>query len=172
MNNVNEYLANQVLTASPERLQLMLLEAVMKAARRADELLTAGSSVAAGAELAHAEAIMSNLLGTLRKDLAPALVAQVAAVYGFILQSLTETHLSDDPQPLRAAMRVLEVELETWRLVCQRTATAAPTDSLRLDSLRADEAESSTPRPSQPRNIPQAAFDNYAAPSGGFSFEA
>ncbi|MGC3967107.1 MAG: flagellar protein FliS [Pirellulales bacterium] len=173
MSNVNEYLANQVYTASPERLQLMLLEAVMKCARRADELLTAGSPVAAGLELAHGEAIMADLIGSLRKDLAPALVAQVGAVYGFILQSLADTHISDDPQPLRAAMRMLEVELDTWRLVCQRTAGAsAPSDSLRLDSLRSDGAESAVPKPSQPRAVPQAAFDNYASPAGGFSFEA
>lgn len=171
MNNVNEYLTNQVLTASPERLQLMLLEAVMNAGRRAEELLAEGTPVAASVELARGEAIMADLVGSLRKDLAPALVAQVAAVYGFILQSLTETHLTDDPQPLRSALRVLAVEIETWRLVCRRTS-AASTDDVRSETTRTDAAETNAPAPSQPRALPQAAFDGYSASAGGFSFEA
>ena len=120
MNTNNRYFADQVLTASPQRLQLMLIEATLRAARRGEELIASGSPVAASAELAQAEAIMSDLIGSLRKELAPELVAQVAVVYGFILKSITETHLTDDLAPLRAAIRVLEIENETWRLACSR----------------------------------------------------
>ena len=63
MNTNNQYFADQVLTASPQRLQLMLIEAALRAARRGEELIASGSPVAASAELAQAEAIMSDLIG-------------------------------------------------------------------------------------------------------------
>ena len=164
MNTNNRYFADQVLTASPQRLQLMLIEATLRAARRGEELIASGSPVAASAELAQAEAIMSDLIGSLRKELAPELVAQVAVVYGFILKSITETHLTDDLAPLRAAIRVLEIENETWRLVCSRSSTESETP-----------ASSNPPAPHSNYSAPapQAAFDSLASDySGGFTFEA
>lgn len=163
MNTNNQYFADQVLTASPQRLQLMLLEATLRAARRGEELIAAGSPVAASAELAHAEAIMSDLIGSLRKELAPELVAQVAAVYGFILKSITETHLTDDLAPLRAAIRVLEFENETWRLVCSRTSSESETSAASIPPA---------PHAKQSMPVPQAAFDGLSGYAGGFSFEA
>ena len=163
MNTNNQYFADQVLTASPQRLQLMLLEATLRAARRGEELIATGSPVAASAELAHAEAIMSDLIGSLRKELAPSLVAQVAAVYGFILKSITETHLTDDLAPLRAAIRVLEFENETWRLVCSRTSTESEAPA--TSNPPAPHSNYSAP-------VPQAAFDSVSDYSGGFTFEA
>ena len=164
MNTNNRYFADQVLTASPQRLQLMLIEATLRAARRGEELIASGSPVAASAELAQAEAIMSDLIGSLRKELAPELVAQVAVVYGFILKSITETHLTDDLAPLRAAIRVLEIENETWRLVCSRSSTESETP-----------ASSNPPAPHSNYSAPapQAAFDSLSTDySGGFTFEA
>ncbi len=164
MNTNNRYFADQVLTASPQRLQLMLIEATLRAARRGEELIASGSPVAASAELAQAEAIMSDLIGSLRKELAPELVAQVAVVYGFILKSITETHLTDDLAPLRAAIRVLEIENETWRLVCSRSSTESETP-----------ASSNPPAPHSNYSAPapQAAFDSLSSDySGGFTFEA
>lgn len=164
MNTNNQYFADQVLTASPQRLQLMLIEAALRAARHGEELIASGSPVAASAELAQAEAIMSDLIGSLRKDLAPELVAQVAVVYGFILKSITETHLTDDLVPLRAAIRVLEIENETWRLVCSRPSTEAESS-----------ASSNPPAPHSNYSAPapQAAFDSLSSGySGGFTFEA
>lgn len=164
MNTNNQYFADQVLTASPQRLQLMLIEAALRAARRGEELIASGSPVAASAELAQAEAIMSDLIGSLRRDLAPELVAQVAVVYGFILKSITETHLSDDLAPLRAAIRVLEIENETWRLVCARPSTEA--ESKASSNPPAPHSNYSAP-------VPQAAFDSLSSGyTGGFTFEA
>lgn len=165
MNTNNQYFADQVLTASPQRLQLMLIEAALRAARRGEELIASGSPVAASAELAQAEAIMSDLIGSLRRDLAPELVAQVAVVYGFILKSITETHLSDDLAPLRAAIRVLEIENETWRLVCSRSSST--------DAETPASSNPPAPHSNYSAPAPQAAFDSLSSGyTGGFTFEA
>jgi hypothetical protein len=51
---------------------------------------------------------------------APELVANVAAVYNFVFRSLIEAGLKRDAGKLENAVRVLEIERETWRQVCER----------------------------------------------------
>jgi flagellar protein FliS len=116
----NTYFENQVLTASPERLQFMLLDAALKAARKAEDLLVAQAPVQAGVELATAETILADMLGSMRKELAPDLVEIAGAVYIYMLKQLCDAHLTDDLRALRNAIRVLEVEHETWRLASHR----------------------------------------------------
>jgi len=120
----NAYFQNQVLTASPERLQFMLLDAALKAARKAEELLTAEAPVQAGIELAMAESILADMLGSMRMELDPQLVARSGSVYIYMLRQLCDAHLTDDLQALRNAIRVLEVEHETWRLASQKQVAA------------------------------------------------
>ena len=123
----NSYFENQVLTASPERLQFLLLDAALTSVRKAEEYLMAQAPLMAGPELARAEAILTEILGSFRKDLAPDLVEQATAVYRFMLLALTDAHLTDDLRRLREALRVLETERETWRLAAERSAPPHPT---------------------------------------------
>jgi flagellar protein FliS len=116
----NAYFENQVLTASPERLQFMLLDAALRAARKAEDLLMAESPVQAGVELAFAESILADMLGSMRMELAPELVEKAGSIYIYMLKQLCDAHLADDLRALRNALRVLEVEHETWRLASQK----------------------------------------------------
>jgi len=116
----NAYFENQILTASPERLQFVLLDAALKSARKAEDFLMAEAPVQAGVELAFAESILADMLGSMRIDLAPALVEKAGAVYIYMLKCLCDAHLTDDLRALRNAIRVLEVEHETWRMASQK----------------------------------------------------
>lgn len=151
------YFENRVLTASPAKLQWMLLDAALKAVRAAEQLLVDGRALHANVELAQAEAVLAEIVGSMRKDVSPELVTQSAAVYAFILRRLTEAHLSSEVHLVRDAARVLEVELETWRQLCEKgDVPAAP-------------PAQSTPPPhifSTPSTISN---DSY---TGGFSLEA
>jgi flagellar protein FliS len=118
----NTYFENQVLTASPERLQFMLLDAALKAARKAEDLLMAEAPVQAGVELAFVESILADMLGSMRAELAPDLVEKAAGVYVYMLRQLCDAHLTGDLRALRNAVRVLEFEHETWRLASQKQA--------------------------------------------------
>jgi len=118
----NSYFESQVLTASPERLQFLLLDAALSSIRKAEEYLMAQAPVLAGPELARAESILTEILGAFRKELAPELVEQSTAVYRFMLLALADAHLTDDLRRLREALRVLETEHETWRQASERSA--------------------------------------------------
>lgn len=144
------YFENRILTASPEKLHYILLSSALQATKKADQLFTVGSAISAGVELAHAEAILADMIGRMRKEIAPDLVEKTTAMYAFILRRLTDAHADGDVRGLHDAIRVLEVEHETWRLVCERST----------------EAVASTP-------APHASFDSDATSySGGLTLEA
>lgn len=143
------YYENRILTASPQRLQFLLLDAALTSARKAEEFLMAQSPLHAGTELARAETILTEIVGSFRRDLAPELVDRASAVYVFTLQALTDAHLTDDLRRLRDGLRVLEVEHETWRLAAEQTA----------------EKRQSAP-------APHMSFDSSASLQGGFTLEA
>lgn len=145
----NSYFENQVQTASPQKLHWMLVDAALRDARRAEELFLKNSPIQASSDLAHAEAIIAEILCAMRRDLNPELVDKCQAIYGFILRSLTDAHLKDDLDALRGAIKVLEVEHETWRLAVESAAAKKPAAA----------------------PAPHIQFDS-APVSGGFSFEA
>jgi flagellin-specific chaperone FliS len=103
----------------------MLLDAALQAARKAEQLIIAHRPLTAGPELSRAESILTAVISGMRKEAAPQLVDRASSVYAFIARRLTDAHLNDDVVALRDALRVLEFEHETWRLLCERSAVAA-----------------------------------------------
>lgn len=122
----DQYLLTQLSTASPQRLHLLLIEAALRFARRARDEHAAGHTGEASEALSRAQQIVAELLGGLRKEIAPELVARVAPLYGFVFRQLTEYHLGWDAGKLAAAERVLEEERQTWTEVCAVLGDAAP----------------------------------------------
>jgi flagellar secretion chaperone FliS len=147
------YFEDRIRTASPERLQFILIDAALTAARRAEQYLVGDRPLQANVELAQAEAILAEIVGAFDKNAAPQLVERTAAVYAFVVRRLTEAHLSGNVQAVRDAIKVLEVEHETWRLVCERAAAPA-----------------TVPPPHRAPTSHVASESDYAA--GGFSAEA
>lgn len=124
----DSYFTTHVLTAPPHKLHLMLLEGALRQGRRAEALLEQGCHVPAGDALIRGQEIMSELIGSLRPDVAPELARRVASVYLFIQRSFVQAQLQRDIVLIRGALKVLEEECETWRQLCLRVdgATAAP----------------------------------------------
>ncbi len=120
------YLTNEVMTATPQRLQLMLIEGAIRFARQADAHWSAGEDALADEALTRAEQIITELLCGLNPDGDAELVRRVASVYLFVFRTLTTAHLQRDQSKLLDAIRVLETERETWRQVCERLGNVNP----------------------------------------------
>jgi flagellar secretion chaperone FliS len=120
----NQYLTTQVLTAPPQKLQLMLLEAAVRACRSTRQHWRAGEIGPGGETLLRAQQIVGHLLTAL--DAAPKseLVGKVAGVYLFIYRRLTEAALQRDEKKLDEALKILEIERETWRQLCEKLGRA------------------------------------------------
>jgi flagellar protein FliS len=93
--------------------------------------------------LSRAQDIIAEILCSLDKEGSPEIAPKLASIYLFIFRRLAEGGMSHDEQKLDDALRVLNSERETWRLVCEKfgsmvgqTAAGAPASghSVKLDS--------------------------------------
>ena len=121
MNNsaARNYLENDILTATPQKLQLLLINAIVQAGERARKHWLDNDHKSAKKDLRRAREIAGELFNGLDFQHKSELVGKVASVYLFIYQSLARAELHNDLSKLDDALRVLDVERETWRLVCQ-----------------------------------------------------
>ena len=111
------YLVAEVMTATPQKLQLMLLEAAIRSAELRGGI--GGRATRSGRACASsAQEIVGEMVSSLDYEADTDFVRNVAEVYLFIFRSLSEANSRRDEQRLDDALRVLHVERETWRQVC------------------------------------------------------
>lgn len=149
-NPRDTYLETQVFTATPQKLQLMLLEGALRFARQAAEHWRLGRIYEGGEALIGCQNIVAELMRVLKPEVAPALVEKVSSVYRFVFRTLVEAGMKRDAGKLADAVRLLEIERDTWRQVCERLATHAQA----------------------PSGIPAPHLPSRPVASGGFALEA
>ncbi len=115
------YLQTQVLTASPQRLRLMLIDGAIQQADLTAQLWQDESHEQALEALIRCRGILSELIAGIRPDASP-LAQKVLGLYIFLYTALTEAQLSHDRQKLAHVRRVLQSERETWQQVCRQVA--------------------------------------------------
>ncbi len=152
----DNYLVTEVMTATPQKLQLMLIEAAIRSAERARQHWQANEEEQACESLVRAQQVMSEMLGGLNREVDSELVKKVAAVYLFVFRSLMEANHQRSEQKLDDAISVLEVERETWRQVCQQ-----------LGSKKGAEGQTPTPQSAPATPPPVAAPPLGIVPSSG-----
>lgn len=117
------YFETQILTATPQKLQLMLLEGALRFARQAAEHWRGGRIYEGGEALIGCQNIVAELMRVLKPEVAPALVEKVSNVYRFVFRTLVEAGMKRDAGKLADAVRLLEIERDTWRQLCERLGT-------------------------------------------------
>ncbi|HID77317.1 MAG TPA: flagellar protein FliS [Planctomycetaceae bacterium] len=143
------YLATGIVTAPPQRLQLMLIEGAIRFSEQARRHWQDGKDQEARSDLIRAQEIVVELLAGLKPDVDPKLVGKVASVYLFIYRRLLEASLQRSQQKLDEACRVLEVERRTWCQVCQALDQALDDGACRPDpaAARVSNCSNSEDRP-------------------------
>lgn len=114
MSIAAEYLETQVLTASPYRLHLMVIDAALRHARQGLEALNSGKWEQLDRSLSRCRDCVSELLGGLRPETAPELIEPMRALFLYVYRSIATGDLERDPDRIRGAMRVLLKHRETW----------------------------------------------------------
>lgn len=132
--STQSYLATQVMTATPQKLRLMLIEGALRFGRQAGELWTTKRYEEAGEALIRCREIVGELIVSLNREVNPQLTEQIASLYRFVYRTLIDAHLAHDPRVLDQALKILEIERETWQLVCARGGPARITPHLDLSS--------------------------------------
>lgn len=119
-----KYLTSEVMTSPPQKLQLMVIEAALRSAHRARDFWQAHDDEQALDALIHAQECVNELLTGLNRESGLEVVDRIAAIYVFIFRSLVEAAHQHDETKLADAVRILEIERETWRQVCEKLATS------------------------------------------------
>lgn len=115
------YLQNTVLSASPARLRLMLLdrsvglvEMILDHRRRDSSRLTDERTLLL-------RDILGELLAGIGRD-SNELTVRIADLYVFLLQELTRAEQEPGLDRIESIGRILRIEQETWRQVCEAAA--------------------------------------------------
>ncbi len=114
------YLETQVLTATPQKLRLMLIEGALRFARQAIEHWDDQEHPQWRFDaLARCHDIVSELYAAIRTDELP-VARQVKSIYQFLFGQIALVTVHHDQKILQDVMEVLEAERETWRQVCEK----------------------------------------------------
>ncbi len=171
----DRYLESEVLTASPQRLHLLLIEAAVRYIERTRAAWQRQDHETAFESLTKAQQIVAEMLAAMKMDTAPDLVKQVAAIYTFVYRTLVEAGLRQDEKLLDDALRVLHIERETWLEVCRTLGAGGENDAASLTTAAPPaEASASLPAaPAPPRYLTAAAPNDYSVEdAAGHSWEA
>ena len=146
----DNYLATEVFTAPPQRLHLMLIEAAIRCVERARQSWRANRPEQATEAIVRAEEILGELLAGLKGEIGGDLVAKTAAIYHFVFRALMEANSGKDDRKLEDAIRVLAIERETWRRICEKIGAAVPNAKGSPDAISLHPTEAIRPPTSPP----------------------
>lgn len=116
----DEYLRNTVMTATPEQLQLMLYDGAIRFATQAREALAKSDFETSCEKLLRAQRIVLEMRNGLRPEVNPELCDQISALYDFVYNRLVDANMQRDPAAIDEALRILEHQRETWRLLIEK----------------------------------------------------
>jgi flagellar protein FliS len=138
------YLRTQVLTATPEQLQMMLYDGAIRFAEQARPALQNKKWETSYNMITKAQRIIAELISSLRPDIAPDLCGKLAALYNYVYRQLVEANSHHKIEALEEAIKILRYQRETWALLLdqlgkQKATQAArkldiPTPSARMEA--------------------------------------
>ena len=113
----DKYLQSTVFTASPARLRFMLLERAVSLVEIIQEERTRNPESLVNERTITLRDILGELLNGVGKA-QDQLAQQVADIYVFMIQELTFAECEPGLDRIKSIGMILEIELETWRQVC------------------------------------------------------
>jgi flagellar protein FliS len=111
------YLRTRVFTATPEQLQLMLYDGAIRFTEQARPALERKDWSTSFHMLSRAQKIVTELNGSMKRDVAPDLCARMASLYNFVFRKLVEANVKHSLDALDDALRILRYQRDTWQLL-------------------------------------------------------
>ena len=111
------YRDSSVLTAPPERLVVMLYDGAHRFLFQAAHAMRSGDISLMNNRMQRAEAIISELRGTLNFEQGGDIAHRLEAIYSFCQRHLLEARLKRDPQRIEAVMKLLAELRDAWEQV-------------------------------------------------------
>ena len=154
-NRSNTYHEQQILTASPSRLVVMLYAAAITSLNKAIKAIEAGDVKARWAANKHAVEVIEHLFSTLDIERGGEIAADLQRLFPFMIRHLMDVDLRDDPAPAREVIGLLKPLHESWVEIDRQMAGGG------IETTIADDHDDNTTTPpayskdSQPKEAPQ-----------------
>ncbi|HIZ53187.1 MAG TPA: flagellar export chaperone FliS [Candidatus Enterococcus avicola] len=116
----DQYLKNQVMSASPNKLIEMLMEAGIKNIRLGILALETKQVVKAGEYLIKAQDIVSELRYSVNSEIDSEIPEQLIQLYDFMYNQLVIGNVDQDVQVLQGVQEMLSDLLETWKTLTEQ----------------------------------------------------
>lgn len=130
-----QYRRDAVLSASPARLLVMLMDRLALDIDRAAEAQEAQDREAERRYLGNAQAIVAELMGSLDVEAWEG-GPQLLALYGHLTTQLLRAAIDHDPVITRGCARVVAPLREAWRDAAESLAVDAPSTAAPVDGIR------------------------------------
>ncbi len=114
------YLRTKVLTATPEQLQMMLFDGVVRFGEQARVALERKDYEQSYNLISRMQKIIAELSSGLKHDLDPDLCGKLASLYSFAYRKLIEASVERRIEPLDEALNILKFQRETWSMLLQQ----------------------------------------------------
>jgi len=131
----NQYQQNQVNTASPEQVLVMLYDGAIRFTVQALQGIAENDRVKKAEAISRAMGIITTLSDTLDHDIGGEIAENLDALYNFMVQELTKANLNSDPAHLKTVEGLLHDLRSAWVEAIdiyrqgQQTAQGAQIDS-------------------------------------------
>ena len=114
-----QYQQGDLMSATPQRLQYLLVDGAVRFAKEAGEHWLENDFERGGDAMDRCEAILTEILKNIRVEQWE-IAQSIAALYLFLRNLALEAHLAHDQERLAKLVSILEVERETWRVLCEQ----------------------------------------------------
>lgn len=124
--NANPYLRNQVLSAKPEQLRLMLFDGAIRFLSQGRKGVVNKNFDISYTNISKAQKIVLELSNSLNHSVMPDVTEKLTALYTYIYRLLIEASTQRQTEPLDEAIKLLKYERETWALLIEKAGTKQP----------------------------------------------
>lgn len=114
VRHLQAYRQNQVTTADPGTILLMLYQGTIDFLRQAKTSLERRDMAEKGRCITRALAIISELLTSLNFEIGGEMARNLESLYLFMLEQITAANVGNDPKPLDDAIALLSTLKEGW----------------------------------------------------------
>jgi flagellar secretion chaperone FliS len=117
------YLKTRVLTASPAELRLLLLDGAIRFAEQTKSGYAAKNYEKSFDGTTKCQAILTELLCSLRHDVNPEVCGRLSALYTFLYRRMVDASTNKSVEEVEEVLQLLRYERETWSLLLEQIST-------------------------------------------------
>ena len=114
MNPYQNYFENQVKTASPEQILIMLYDGAIRFLREARAAMESGDRIGRLEKKSRAVAILTELSSTLDFEKGGEIAENLDGLYWYMIRELTRPNNGDDPEPMKVSEDILMDLRDGW----------------------------------------------------------